>query len=103
MGLTSTEDQHDGGLGAQPGPPALRRLISCSVEDFAERYWGRQPLLSRAEQLPEPFVDLLDEDAVDELVSTRGLRTPFLRVARDGTTLNDRAFTAPAGVGASIG
>jgi ribosomal protein L16 Arg81 hydroxylase len=35
-------------------------------------------------------------------VSQRGLRTPFLRVAKDGTTLRDRAFTAPGGVGAGI-
>jgi len=41
-------------------------------------------------------------DRVDELVSERGLRTPFLRVARNGTTLADRAFTAPGGVGAGI-
>ncbi len=103
MGLTSTEEQQGGGLGAQPGPPALRRLISCSPEEFGDRYWGREALLSRAADLPQPFGDLLDETVVDSLVSERGLRTPFLRVARDGTTLADKAFTAPGGVGASIG
>ena len=36
-------------------------------------------------------------------MSERGLRTPFLRVARNGTTLGDATFTAPGGVGATIG
>jgi hypothetical protein len=47
-------------------------------------------------------VDLLGRDDVDELVSRRGLRTPFVRVARDGRTLGDREFTAGGGVGAGI-
>jgi hypothetical protein len=36
------------------------------------------------------------------LVSQRGLRTPFLRVAKNGATLSDKAFTAQGGVGAGI-
>ena len=48
------------------------------------------------------FTELLDANAIDELVSQRGLRTPFLRVAKNGTTLADKAFTAPGGVGAGI-
>jgi hypothetical protein len=39
---------------------------------------------------------------VDELLSERGLRTPFLRVAKAGSTLPERSFTAPGGVGAGI-
>jgi hypothetical protein len=59
-------------------------------------------LLSPAGELPGGFTELLDANAVDELVSKRGLRTPFLRVAKSGTTLADKAFTAPGGVGAGI-
>jgi lysine-specific demethylase/histidyl-hydroxylase NO66 len=59
-------------------------------------------LLSPAESLPNGFEDLLDQAAIDELVSERGLRTPFLRVARSGTTLAERTFTASGGVGATI-
>jgi hypothetical protein len=71
------------------------------VEKFAQAVWGREPLLrSVADQ--GAFADLLSEQAVDELVSERGLRTPFLRVAKDGTTLPTRDFTAPGGVGAGI-
>ena len=67
-----------------------------------EHRWGREPLLVRAGERPSGVV-VLDIDAVDELLSTRGLRTPFVRVAKGGRTLPDRAFTRPAGVGATIG
>jgi bifunctional lysine-specific demethylase and histidyl-hydroxylase NO66 len=83
--------------------PVLDRLIAVDGDQFASQYWGQQPLLSPAGQLSaDSFSELLDADAIDELVSTRGLRTPFLRVAKNGTTLADRAFTAPGGVGAGI-
>src|SRR5215218_1277767 len=81
----------------------LDRLIAVDRDQFASQYWGQQPLLSPADQLsPGEFSELLDADAIDELVSERGLRTPFLRVAKNGATLTDRAFTAPGGVGAGI-
>ena len=82
--------------------PALDRLVATDPATFRDEHWGRQALLSRAADLPAPFTDLLDERSVDELVSERGLRTPFLRVAKSGQTLGDRAFTAPGGVGAGI-
>jgi ribosomal protein L16 Arg81 hydroxylase len=80
----------------------LSRLIGVDQDQFAGDYWGRQALLSPAAELPRDFADLLDGDAIDELVSERGLRTPFLRVAKDGSTLADHAFTGPGGVGATI-
>ena len=49
------------------------------------------------------FRDLLDLDGVDELLSRRGLRTPFIRMAKAGQVLDSSAFTAPGGVGAEIG
>jgi hypothetical protein len=48
------------------------------------------------------FVDLFDTAAVDELVSERGLRTPFLRMARDGSVHPAAAFTRSGGAGASV-
>ena len=84
------------------GHSALSRLVSVSVSEFADRYWGREPLLSPAGSLPRGFDDLFSNDAVDELISRRGLRAPFLRVAKNGTTLGDRAFTDGGGVGAAI-
>lgn len=82
---------------------ALPRLIGIDHDEFARDYWGQQALLTPAVPGGTGFGDLLDADAVDELVSERGLRTPFLRVARDGATLADTTFTAPGGVGATIG
>jgi bifunctional lysine-specific demethylase and histidyl-hydroxylase NO66 len=86
-----------------PEESVLARLIAVDRDQFASRYWGQQPLLSPAGDLPAGrFSELLDADAIDELISERGLRTPFLRVAKNGATLTDRAFTAPGGVGAGI-
>jgi bifunctional lysine-specific demethylase and histidyl-hydroxylase NO66 len=80
----------------------LARLVAVDRGQFASRYWGQEPLLSPAADLPGGITELLDANAIDELVSMRGLRTPFLRVAKNGTTLADKAFTAPGGVGAGI-
>ena len=81
----------------------LPRLVAVGLDEFAADYWGRRALLSRADQLPgDDFTHLLSADDIDELVSTRGLRTPFVRVAKGGTTVADKAFTAPGGVGAGI-
>ncbi|MGH8861362.1 MAG: cupin domain-containing protein [Jatrophihabitantaceae bacterium] len=81
---------------------ALRRCTALPVADFAARVWGRTALLTRAAELAGGFDDLLDADAVDELVSRRGLRTPFLRMAKDGSVLPAKQFTRGGGAGAGI-
>ena len=85
-----------------PGHSVLPRLVAVDPEEFAADYWGQQALLSTAADLPRSFADVLSNEAVDELVSERGLRTPFLRVAKSGSTLAEKAFTAPGGVGAGV-
>lgn len=75
------------------------RLIDIGQERFASDVWGRTALLTRG---VSDFSDVFSADAVDELISRRGLRTPFLRVAKGGSTLPDSSFTSPAGVGATI-
>ncbi|WP_228771889.1 cupin domain-containing protein [Actinokineospora iranica] len=82
--------------------PALRRCAGVAPETFAAEHWGRAPLLTRAADLPRAFDDLLTLDDVDELLSRRGLRTPFLRLARDGSVLSSSQFTRGGGVGAEI-
>ncbi len=84
------------------GRPALARLLDGPDRLDITRAWDRQPLLSTGAHDPSRFSDLFSADAVDTLVSERGLRAPFLRVARNGVTLADREFTAPGGVGATI-
>jgi hypothetical protein len=81
---------------------ALRRCVAIPARDFAERHWGRRPLLSRAAELPARFDDLIDASAVDELVSRRGLRTPFLRMAKGGEIVPAARFTRGGGAGATI-
>lgn len=81
----------------------LRRLLGEDGPALLDRHWGSGPLVRTAgDRGGDTLADLLPPEAIDELVSRRGLRTPFLRVARDGTTLPDRAFTAGGGVGAGI-
>jgi bifunctional lysine-specific demethylase and histidyl-hydroxylase NO66 len=81
---------------------ALARCVDCSAQEFAEGYWGRTPRLSRAADLPAGFADLIDATAVDELVSERGLRTPFMRMAKDGAVKTAASYTRGGGAGAAI-
>ncbi|WP_338692691.1 cupin domain-containing protein [Streptomyces sp. Q6] len=85
---------------AQQGGGVLdARLTHRDREEFAQDFWGRAPLLTRG---ADDFSDVFSAGAVDELISRRGLRTPFLRMAKDGATLPEASFTSSAGVGASI-
>lgn len=83
--------------------PALSRCIGVDVSVFEREHWGRAPLLSVASDLPTTFDDLFSEAAVDELVSRRGVRTPFIRMAREGSVLAASAFTSSGGLGAEVG
>ncbi|WP_374945846.1 cupin domain-containing protein [Agreia sp.] len=82
--------------------PALSRCITVGVDEFADDHWGKKPLLSPADSLESDFSDLFSSEAVDELVSERGLRTPFMRMATEGQVLAKDRFTAPGGFGAEI-
>ena len=74
-----------------PRPRSVRRSVL-----------GTGTVAVSGRRTPGGLTELLDANAIDELVSKRGLRTPFLRLAKNGTTLADKAFTAPGGVGAGI-
>jgi ribosomal protein L16 Arg81 hydroxylase len=84
--------------------PALARCVAVEPAKFAAAHWGRAPLLSRAAELdgPDGFRDLLSPGDADELLSRRGLRTPFLRVAKAGTLVPAGRYTGPGGAGAEI-
>ena len=85
--------------------PALGRAVAMDPADFATTVWGRRPVLTRAAEFGGPggFADLLSPADVDELLSRRGLRTPFLRVAHQGKVLPPGRFTGGGGAGAEIG
>jgi bifunctional lysine-specific demethylase and histidyl-hydroxylase NO66 len=91
-------------IDAPGGGPALSRVVASEPGKFGGSYWGRAPLVSRAAELPGAggFTDLLSPDAVDELLSRRGLRTPFLRVAKQGKVLPASQFTGSGGAGAEV-
>jgi len=95
-------DQPQKGAPAREAGRSLLGALVADPERFAADVWGRCPLHSPAAALPGTARALFSAEAVDELVSTRGLRTPFLRMARDGATLAERDFTAPGGAGATI-
>ncbi len=78
-------------------------MIAVTPERFADDAWGNAPLLTRSEELEQGFADLFSLEAADEILSTRGLRTPFIRVAKDGAIVDSSRFTGPGGVGASVG
>src|SRR4051794_31808543 len=84
------------------GRSALAHLVPFAADEFARDHWAHTPVVTRAADLPAGVLDLFGEDSVDELVSRRGLRAPFLRVAKSGRTLGDREFTEGGGVGASV-
>lgn len=88
--------------------PTHRRSALCSLiggdpQEFAERWWGREPLLvEAASRTGDLHPDLFSLAAAEELITRRGLRTPFLRMVRDGTAVPRAQFTSAGGVGATI-
>nr|WP_261393004.1 cupin domain-containing protein [Rhodococcus sp. BP22] len=77
-------------------------MIAVDGGRFADEYWGKKPLLSRASDLAASFEDLMTPSAVDELISRRGVRTPFARMAKDGSLLDKSQFTSSGGFGAEM-
>jgi len=82
--------------------PALTRCIAIPADDFARQHWSSGALLTPAAELDRDFADLFSAAAVDELISAHGLRTPFLRMAKNGSVLASATFTRSGGVGAGI-
>ena len=80
----------------------LSRCIATDPQTFATEHWGRKPLLSRTGSLPRDFDDLLSADSVDELLTERGVRAPFIRLAKEGDLLARDCYLGPAGFGAEI-
>lgn len=80
----------------------LTRCVAVAPEVFAAQYWGRRPLLSSSGALPRDFTDLLSADAVDELITRRGVRAPFLRMAKAGQVLARDCYLDAAGFGAEM-
>jgi ribosomal protein L16 Arg81 hydroxylase len=80
----------------------LSRCIGIDPHVFATEYWGRKPLLSPSRVLPRDFGDLLSPDTIDELIAERGVRAPFIRLAKEGDVLARDCYLGPAGFGAEM-
>ena len=80
----------------------LSRCIATDLQTFATEYWGRKPLLSPSDALPRDFGDLLSPVTVDELIAERGVRAPFIRLAKEGGVLARECYLGPAGFGAEM-
>ena len=94
------------GLGGEAGPvlgsalgPLLGRTTprtsSANTSGRARRSCERPP----TDPISPVLFTLAD---ADELLATRGLRTPFLRIAKDGAVQAESTFTRGAGAGAGI-
>ena len=81
---------------------ALERCIAVAPAAFARDYWGARPLYSAAGSLPGDFSDLFSSAAADELLAERALRTPFIRMAKQGSLLPPERYTASGGFGAQV-
>ena len=84
------------------GRPALGRLIAISSARLRRRSGRLRRCCARSSELRQGFDDLFSLAAADEILSTRGLRTPFIRVAKDGAIVDAAGFTGPGGVGATV-
>jgi ribosomal protein L16 Arg81 hydroxylase len=80
----------------------LSRCVATDTGSFAAQYWDRRPLLSRSGALPRDFSDLLSPSTVDELIAERGVRAPFIRMAKHGDLLARECYVGPAGFGAEM-
>jgi bifunctional lysine-specific demethylase and histidyl-hydroxylase NO66 len=76
--------------------PMLERCVG-DVRRFAEKDWGFRPFLHSD---PGGFAGLLDLGDVDHLVTGTLLRTPGLRLVKDGTPLPPASYTQTIRIGA---
>jgi lysine-specific demethylase/histidyl-hydroxylase NO66 len=75
---------------------ALRRCVG-DERSFADRYWGRGPLLHR--RTGARFDDLLSLSDVDHLVTGTLLRLPTVRLVKDGKPIPPSSYTRTITVG----
>lgn len=70
------------------------QLLSGDAQTFIDKIWASQVHVHHAEAAD--VAGLLSLDDVDHLLTSTALRTPALRVARDGTVLPAASFTRSA-------
>jgi lysine-specific demethylase/histidyl-hydroxylase NO66 len=73
---------------------ALGRCTGLDRDAFEASYWTQRPLLTHHEP---GYADLLSAADIDELITSRGLRTPFFRTVQGGGTLTGQTRSVSAG------
>jgi mannose-6-phosphate isomerase-like protein (cupin superfamily) len=76
------------------GPAAALELLSGDAQTFLEKVWASRTLVHRTD--PAPLVRLLTFDDVDRLLTGTAIRTPAVRIARDGSVLPPSSYTRAA-------
>jgi bifunctional lysine-specific demethylase and histidyl-hydroxylase NO66 len=71
-------------------------LLSGDAQTFVEKVWASRIHVHHAR--PEDLVGLLSIADVDHLLTSAALRTPALRLAKDGTVLPSSRFTRQAAI-----
>lgn len=77
----------------EPRGGGLARL-SGDARTFIDKVWARQIHIHRTD--PDDLVGLLSLDDVDHLVTSAAMRTPSMRMAKDGTVLPSASYTTKA-------
>jgi len=75
---------------------ALTRL-SGDAQTFTEKVWAHAIHIHHAD--PDAYTDLLSLDDVDALLTSTAIRTPMVRLAKDGSVLLSRDYTRTTRVG----
>lgn len=80
--------------------PALKRLVGEGQAVFAQQVWGRKPMLYTAAQRQHThnkgsLTDLFNQDAVDDLISTRGLTASDITMTKHGATIPSYRISSP--------
>jgi mannose-6-phosphate isomerase-like protein (cupin superfamily) len=69
-------------------------LLSGDAQTFLAKIWASRVHVHHGD--PDGLVGYLSFDDVDELLTSTAIRTPAVRVARDGSVLAASTFTRPA-------
>ncbi|MFA6299069.1 MAG: cupin domain-containing protein, partial [Nocardioides sp.] len=75
-------------------PGSALDLLTGDAQTFLTKVWASRVHLHRTD--PEHLVGLLSMDDADALLTSSAIRTPSVRVARDGAVLPESAYTRGA-------
>lgn len=70
------------------------QLLSGDTQTFVDEVWGRRPLIHEVE--PARLQQIFGLDHADLLLTTSALRTPQVRLAKDGKVLDQARYTRRA-------